>query len=617
MYRPLTRLHKSFPFVAACCLSVPLLTAGCEGDVDAADKQVQEHLTEGTEKLEPGVTTAPAVPEGYKKAAGVANASPATKAQARADLANAERDRAIALLGETDRLDVELQRLVGAINRQAARIQANNTLIAGLGKLEPTKATQAIQQQRGAAQGEKNGTWVEHDTGAILGLKALNDQAAQLQEQIAQLEQQAKDLGTQRSKMIADAEQLEKQSDAAKGQQSSELYTQAVDSRKQAADLGVQVEALEAKLMPLRQDLERTQANQQAIAKTVETLGTRLQATNENWQKIQAQIAELQNLNKRILGGGDEPAPAPAPQPQAAAAQPESGAEGGAAPARPAGAAAAPPMAASVSGKLKQLNDLVAQIEGRRGEAETLLRSALDNTKKAGDAGAALSRELQSRLSSAGGGQRPEAAAWKQLIDLHHPARYKLRQATLDILLANLLRSRAADLDMRDNMVQMLTKALQPAKLQVPTDAGGADLATQRDAARKASLDVYKEADQLLGEVVEASAGGGDLVQNAAKAGHLMRLVRLYAQSQVDIDPDAAKGLPQNAKAMAAQGDALQLPTASLPPFLLDALELRTPPATQPAGAGTGTSTGAGGTATPAGTGGAGTSAVPPTPPAQ
>jgi hypothetical protein len=622
MYRPLTRHHKSLSLVAAACLSLPLLTGGCEGDVDAADKQVQEHLTEASEKRDPGVTSAPSVPEGYKKAAAVTSASPAVKAQALADLANAQRDRAIALLGEVDRLDVELQRIVGAINRQAARIDSNNTLVAGLRKFEPTKATQAIQQQRGAAQGEQKAAWVEHDSGAILGLKALNDQAAQLQEQIAQLEQQAKDLGTQRSKMISDAEQLEKQSEEAKAQQSSDLYNQSVDSRKQAADLGVQIEAVEAKLMPLRQDLERTKANQQAIARTVESMGSRLQATNEGWQKIQAEIAELQNLNKRILGTGDEPPPGPAPasQPQAAA-QPE-GEAAGAAPPRPAGAAA-PPMAASIAGKLRQLNDTAGKIDSRRTEAESLLKEALDNIKKAGDAGAALSRDLQSRLSSAGGNQRPEAAAWKQLMELHHPARYKLRQATLDILLANLIRSRAADLDLRANMVQQLTAALQP-DLKVPQEAGGSDLAAQRDAARQASLDLYKESEQLLGEVVDASAGGGDLVQTAAKAAHLMRLVRLYAQAQVD--PETAKGLSQNAAALARQGDAVQLPTASLPPFLVTALELGAPAtqpaASQPAGAGTTatpppapTGTTPPGTATP-GTATPGTEAPGQTPPA-
>ena len=93
----------------------------------------------------------------------------------------------------------------------------------------------------------------------------------------------------------------------------------------------------------------------------------------------------------------------------------------------------------------------------------------------------------------------------------------------VDILLANLYRSRASDPDLRANMVQQLTAALQPADLKVPTEAGGADLASQRDAARQASLGLYGESEQLLGEVVEASAGGGDMVQTAAKAAHKRR----------------------------------------------------------------------------------------------
>src|SRR5204863_9022910 len=97
----------------------------------------------------------------------------------------------------------------------------------------------------------------------------------------------------------------------AQGQQSAELFGQSVDSRRQAADLSVQIEALEAKMMPLRQDLERTQAQQQAVAKTVETFGGQLQATQQGWQKVEAQVVELQNVNKQILSsGGNEAAAA-------------------------------------------------------------------------------------------------------------------------------------------------------------------------------------------------------------------------------------------------------------------------------------------------------------------
>ena len=292
MSLPLIRLQKSFPvLLCASCLCLPLAQAGCDSGADGGDKQVRENLSEGEQKREAGISAAPAVPEGFKKAAAVANASPAAKVEALTRLAEAQRERAAALMAEADRLDVEMLRVVAAANRQAARIQSNNTLVAGLSRQEPAKVTQAIEQLRNAAQGADKPVWVEHESGSLQALKGLEEQSTQLQGQIAQLEGQQKDLATQRAKLIADAEQLEKQSDAAKGQQSTDLFNQSVDARRHAADLSVQADALEAKLLPLRQDLERTQANQQALAKAVEAFGTQLQSTQQGWQKIQEQIA--------------------------------------------------------------------------------------------------------------------------------------------------------------------------------------------------------------------------------------------------------------------------------------------------------------------------------------
>jgi len=220
MYQPLIRLHKSFPaVVTVCLLSLPLLQAGCEGDVDAADKQVRQQLSEGAQKTDAAVTSAPTVPAAYKQAAGVTKASPAVRVEALLRLAEAERDRALALMSEADQLDTDFYRLVGAVNRQTGRVKSNNTLIAGLTQLNPTQAQQAIQQQQSAAQGNEKPVWIEHETGPISAGKALEQQAGQLQEQIGQLEKQSKDLATQRAKMVADAEQLERQSNEAQGQQ--------------------------------------------------------------------------------------------------------------------------------------------------------------------------------------------------------------------------------------------------------------------------------------------------------------------------------------------------------------------------------------------------------------
>lgn len=571
MSPPLSRPRKTFlVIVSAGCLALPLLQAGCDGDADAADREVREHLAAAQEQAEAGVSAAPGVPEAYKKAVAVGAASPVAKVEALTRLADAERDRAVALMAEADRLEAEMLRLAGASNQQAARIQSNNTLAAGLAQLEPTKATQAIEQQRGAALGEQNPVWIEHETGPIHAQKGLEDQAGQLEGSIAELEGQSKDMAAQRSKRVGEAEQLEKQSDQAQGAQSAELFNQSVDARKQAADLGVQVEALDAKLLPLRQDLERVQANRQTIAKTIEMFGGQLQLTRQNWAKVQEQIAELQKLNQQIHGGANETAPAANTT------------------------AAAAPVAPSIVGKLRQINERVAQIDAKRSEAESLLKGALEKTGAAASSAATLVGSMSAQMSEQGAAQRPERTAWQRLSELHNPSRFKLRQATLQILLADIYRARAANLAVRANLQQVLAAALQPAKLSVPPEAGGANLKAESDAAKAASLAQYGEAETVLRDVIEASRSN-DMMGEASKGAQLMQLVRLYAQAQAD--PQMAGSLAASARQLAAAGEQVNLPASALPSFVQDALELRAPPATGPATRPAGPALPAGGTA--------------------
>jgi hypothetical protein len=188
------------------------------------------------------------------------------------------------------------------------------------------------------------------------------------------------------------------------------------------------------------------------------------------------------------------------------------------------------------------------------------------------------------------------------MVDLHNPSRFKLKQATIQVLLADLYRGRAAELAALQDMTQLLTAALQGAQLQVPQEAAARNYQAEFEAAHKASLDTYKEAETLLTEVVEGSRSG-DLAGDAARAGHLMQLVRMYAQAQAD--PQAGPGILANAKRMALQGDQVNVPVDSLPLFIQDALELRTPT--------TGPTTRGAGATPPAGTG-AGTPATPPSP---
>src|SRR2546423_14161695 len=106
MYQPLNRLQRYVPAaLTACLLCLPLLQSGCEGDVDASDRKVREQLSEGAQKTDAAVTSAPSVPDGYKKAVSILTASPAVRVEALSRLAEAQRGRAVALMGEADRLD--------------------------------------------------------------------------------------------------------------------------------------------------------------------------------------------------------------------------------------------------------------------------------------------------------------------------------------------------------------------------------------------------------------------------------------------------------------------------------------------------------------------------------
>jgi len=252
-------------------------------------------------------------------------------------------------------------------------------------------------------------------------------------------------------------------------------------------------------------------------------------------------------------------------------------------------------MADSIAGKFRQIGELSQQIEAKRGEAEQLLKDAMDHVDKAASAGQQLVSSINQQMSA--GAQRPEAQAWKRMVELHNPSRFKLRRAVTQILLADLYRARASALAPRANTVRLLGAALQPAGLTAPAEAGGANLQKEADAARAAALAAYGEAEKTLGEVIEGPKGN-DLATIEAKAAHLMQLVRLYAQAQAD--PQLASNFATQARALASQGEQVQMPTTALPFTVQEALGLNTTPATQPArGATTPAAPTTPGTATP------------------
>ena len=614
MFAPLNRPHpsprlrlqrKSLPLLTAAVSCVALLgpQLGCDNASSVADRKVEAQVDESRGAAAPREGELPAVPAVLNQAITNSAASPATRAETLAWLGQAEVQRASALLDRAGRDEVAARRLISEINRLTARLQSNATVIAGLQKLEPSKERAALQETRGAIQGEQDPVWIKHETGALPALKGVEERLAALQDQIGKLEQQSKDLAGQRSRQLAEAERLERQSEEAKGQQSVDLFNQSAAARKKAADLGVQVDGLEAKLVPLRQDQQLAQNEQQQLTKAVQAFDARLQGADQNWKTVQQQIEALNALSKAIVGPNpNEPAAPPDDAAAGAGAGGDAGASaapaGGeeasaAAPAapkpatRPGGggaAAAAWVTPTSLAGKLRWLSHISKSIETQRGEAETLLNSALTHYKTAGDAARSLQDSLSKQMNAAGASQRPEKPSWQRLADLHNPSEYKLKQGAVQLMLAGLARDRAALLAARANVAKTLGPVLQANKVPAPPELAENNVEPQVAAAREASKKAYEEADALLTDVVENKSG--DAMTRAARAGHALRLAGLYGRAQLAAgsNPQEAAQWIAKAKQLATSAEGDLPAAAALPAVIQDVLELRAPPTTTPPG---------------------------------
>ena len=363
------------------------MQSGCDNSSDRADRKVQEQIDQSLAHATPKGEL-PVVPTALTSAASDRNASPAVRAETNSWLAQAEVRRAAALLDRASREELAARRLISEINRLTARLQSNAAVIAGLQNLQPTQERAALEQHRGEIQGAKDPVWKKHETGALPGLKAVNERLASLQEQIGKLEQQSKDTAGQRGRLLAEAERLERESEGAAGQQSVDLYNRSTEARKKAADMGVQIDAVEAKLLPLRQDLQLAQGEKQQLTKAVEAFESRLQGTEESWKKVQQQIEALNALSKSLVGPNPgEPQTPPANFPaaeQAGASEDSSTPAPATGPAsRPAAKSGAPLSPGSLAGKLRWLSHLSKSVEAERTEAEGLLKGTRGNARKA------------------------------------------------------------------------------------------------------------------------------------------------------------------------------------------------------------------------------------------
>jgi hypothetical protein len=528
MFSRVKRVAAAFVAAAAALLA----GSGCDSDVRRADRQVQKDLHQSIELAQEGKEqSSKQAQQLLESAAANTSISPATKANAKALLAQTELENARTAQRKVDRLQIELARLSWETTQLGNQIGTTNAFVAGYQKYDPRDAKATIDKNiADATGGPDKPNWFQHEKSTLPTLAAVRQELARLEGEIAKHQDKIKALSADRDKANTEAEQASQQAQAGKRGETLDAFRRASDLRKQATDLATHIEAEQAALVPLQRDLSVAQAEQAVLEEVIAQLQAQRAALDTGWQIVQQQIASQSSLAKGILAG-----------------------EGGAAQATTVGG--------SITTKAAEIEKLVAELKSTRDQAISDAQNAADHYKQAADAARDMATELQKRLSELGT-DRAEAKIWEQLRSAVSPPAFQLQESAAQRTLASLFASRAAECDLRITLRNSLTPVLQSAGLTVPGSVQAANLEVERDKALKDASEAYSKANDALENVVE-----GQKDESLRNAAEVARILTLYGWSMLEKqsnDPKADEHLQlaiQYRKAAAEQN----MPLPALP----------------------------------------------------
>ena len=543
------RLALSGAAAAAAGMLIGL--AGCD-DPHQADRRVRDSINEAR------VERAKGTQEGAQKAdaklqeaAKEANAGAATQTHAKAMLAQAQYDAAIADISHptegVDATNRDIIRLIREINQLGQQITASNSLVRVYRQMEPKEARSAVQQRILEATGDASKpAWIGQGDAAVPTLTAVQQQVEQQQAAVDKQQELIKSLQAKQEQVTAQGAQAASQSDAAPGRAGFDLFKQAVGLRKQAADIANQVDVEQSKLAQLAHNLKLAQARQQAVTTAIQQFQEQGKNIEAGWEGVKKQADQQQQLAKTIVqGGGDNKS------------------------------------ANSIADKAKVLADQIKANQTKFEAAQTNLNSAIENYQAAVSAANKLRSELSTRENALPSGNQQKVAL-HTMGEVFHPGTFELGQATAQLALANLQVARAQTLNERARLVDALSKTLSEAGLTLPAGLNDPALPGQIKETTAEANKNYTAAMELFSTA--SDGGGGDAVKKGAQSG---KIYALYGQALL------ARASGADAKEQLAAAQSARDVVLTDSPGGLSALpaELVPPPSTQPAHAPAATAT--------------------------
>jgi hypothetical protein len=538
--------------LAAATVSSALVAGGC-GSAEA-DQSVRNSITKSQQAQRKGGE------EGQKEAQQIledavkqTDASPASKAQAKAALGQLQLEAGRDTLRDSTHYEVEAGRLALQIAQLGSLVGRSNSLIEGYKKNDPQKVKDAINQRIVEAQGGADKpAWFTHEKTTIPTLSAVKQTISQLEGQIAQKTDAIKQLDQQRIQALEEAEKISKASANAKGQEAVDAFKKAADLRKKAADLAVQIDQGNVALNPLKGDLAVAQGQEKVLNNVIAQLKEQAQQLDASWQNVQSLISAQAKVATEIVG---TPGATSAPSDDLAASSGKSIAE----------------KAAAMAHAAQQADDL-------RENAIASLREASKQFEDAKTSATALQQDIRTKQGDFQG--KPQDAAWKTELAILNPNTFELQRAVAQRLLGDALAARGTSLHARVQLADYLAPIFTQANLQLPEQLQSGDMSKREQEAFTLADEAYNSADEALNTVAEGS--GTEDLKNAAR---IQRIFALYGRahaSKLAAQPQKADQYLAAAK-QAVTDLQSQDPQVTIPPLPGELAALNIAPTTAPA----------------------------------
>lgn len=466
-----------------------LAFTGCDGtESSLADKRVSQEIRTAYTTDNPL--------DALKKAAGEDKASGASRARAKAMLADAELLAASNQMRQIDQIDNRIATLIWELGQLGQSIQTSSRLIDAYRSYDPSVVQQAAEAHIAETKGDK--ITIQHINATIPGLAAVTQKIQQLQDSIDKQKQQIAQLTNQRTALMQQADQASEQSENAKGQESVDAFSKASNLRKEAALLSNQIDTANSGLARLNSDLATQQGQQEILVNLVKEYQAGANATDKGFKAVAAEEEAQQNLIKQIYGS--------------AASAPKAGVLPASIP-------------SNIHTRSAQLAAVVEQTDQLYTQALDNLNNAIQHYTEAQQAAEDFQRSINERLSAPGAAEAPQHVAWEDLKKLVNPVAYQLQKSVALQTLGSLYASHAQTLADRIHLASSLSKALHAAELKLPADLAVKDGAAQLKEAHENTDKTFSAASDMQDNVLDAPLGTDSQKASARVA----KILTLYA----------------------------------------------------------------------------------------